>query len=139
MRDEPDAYLPEWMATHIAAISSAYLGQNKIPPDRIPGVMQRIKDGYLYAVRNDGAPAVNETQYAAVDPAESIHRDHLVCLDCGGKFKHLTTHIWTKHGLRPGDYRRKWRLPDDYPMSAPITRDKHRLKVASNTHFRSKS
>lgn len=135
---EQGAYLPEWMATHIAAIASSYLGQNRVPPDRIPGVMQRIKDGYLRAIRDEGAPALTEEQYAAVDPADSIQDDHLVCLECGKRFKHLTTHLMHAHGLRPDDYRRKWRLRDDYPMSAPATKRKHQRKVAGGVPIRGK-
>lgn len=136
MFEDQDKYLPEWMATHIAAIASSYLGTNKVTPDRIPGVLDRIKQGYLRAIRNEGAPALAEEQYAAVDPADSIQDDHLVCLECGAKLKHLTTHLMTNHGLRPDDYRRKWRLDDDYPMTAPASRRKHQLAAQKNLHSR---
>ena len=49
----------------------------------------------------------------------SIQPDHLVCLEDGLKYRSIKRHLRTVHGLSPGDYRAKWRLPDDYPMISP--------------------
>jgi predicted transcriptional regulator len=42
----------------------------------------------------------------------------LVSLEDGRKYKILTGHL-SARGLSPQEYRRKWGLPDDYPMVAP--------------------
>ncbi|HYG87629.1 MAG TPA: MucR family transcriptional regulator, partial [Azospirillum sp.] len=42
-----------------------------------------------------------------------------VCLECGKKNKMLKRHLASEHGLTPVEYRSKWGLPSDYPMTAP--------------------
>ena len=54
----------------------------------------------------------------AVNPKRSVHPDHIVCLEDGKKFKSMKRHL-TSHGLTPQQYRAKWGLPADYPMTAP--------------------
>ncbi len=51
--------------------------------------------------------------------AETVRNDRLVCLEDGREFKQLTRHLAKAHGLTPDQYRRKWKLPSDAPMSAP--------------------
>ena len=48
----------------------------------------------------------------------SITPDFLICLDDGKQFKSLRRHL-TSLGLTPAQYRQKWNLPSDYPMTAP--------------------
>ena len=55
----------------------------------------------------------------ATDPRRSVKADHIVYLECAGKFKSLKRHIGTAHGLTPQEYREKWKLARDYPMVAP--------------------
>jgi predicted transcriptional regulator len=50
---------------------------------------------------------------------ESVTLDYLVCLDEGRKLKVLKRYFRRKYSLSPDEYRRKWHLPDDYPMVAP--------------------
>ncbi len=58
----------------------------------------------------------------AQTPAEPIRRsvtpDYLICLEDGKKFKSLRRHLGGL-GLTPEEYRKKWKLPSDYPMVAP--------------------
>ena len=49
----------------------------------------------------------------------SIKEDYLVCLEDGRKFKSLKRHLKTQYNLTPDDYRKKWGLSHDYPMTAP--------------------
>ncbi|MDE2075388.1 MAG: MucR family transcriptional regulator, partial [Alphaproteobacteria bacterium] len=37
----------------------------------------------------------------------------------GCKLNMLKRHLWARHGLSPDDYRAKWGLLSDYPMTAP--------------------
>ena len=52
--------------------------------------------------------------------------DHIVCLEDGKKMKMLRRHLATDHGMTPEDYRAKWNLPKDYPMTAPAYAEKRR-------------
>lgn len=65
----------------------------------------------------------------AVPVADSIHPDHLVCLEDGRELKMLTRYLRTSFGLSPEQYRERWSLPPDYPMVAPDTAER-RLVIA---------
>lgn len=49
----------------------------------------------------------------------SISPDALLCLVCGEQYKTLKLHLSKSHGMTPVEYRRKFGLPNDYPMMAP--------------------
>jgi predicted transcriptional regulator len=49
---------------------------------------------------------------------KSVTPGFLICLDDGKKFKSLKRHL-ASHGMTPDQYRTKWSLPKDYPMTAP--------------------
>ena len=55
----------------------------------------------------------------AVPIEASIFPDYIISLEDGQKFRSLRRHLMAKYGMTPEDYRRKWRLPADYPMVAP--------------------
>jgi predicted transcriptional regulator len=58
-------------------------------------------------------------QKPAVPPSKSITEDYIICLEDGKRLKMLKRYLRTQYGLTPEDYRRKWKLPADYPMVAP--------------------
>ena len=45
--------------------------------------------------------------------------DSIICLEDGKPLKMLKRYIRTHFNLSPDEYRRKWGLPADYPMTAP--------------------
>lgn len=55
----------------------------------------------------------------AVPIGKSVFYDYIICLEDGQKRQLLKRYLWTVHGLTPDAYRRKWGLPDNYPMAAP--------------------
>ena len=60
-----------------------------------------------------------EVRTPAVSVRQSVRHDYVVCLDCGFKGKTLRRHINTRHGLNGDDYRRRWGLRSDHPLTAP--------------------
>jgi predicted transcriptional regulator len=60
-----------------------------------------------------------EPQKPAVPVKKSVTPEAIVCLECGRKMKSLKRHINTDHELTPEQYRAKWELPKEYPMTAP--------------------
>lgn len=54
----------------------------------------------------------------AVPQHLSVEHNRIFCLDCGVPTRTLSGHL-LGHGLSPEEYRRKWGLPEDYPMMAP--------------------
>jgi len=67
-----------------------------------------------------GRPSLpEEVRTPAVSARQSVRPDYVVCLDCGFKGKTLRRHINTRHGLNGDDYRRRWGLRSDHPLTAP--------------------
>ncbi|MEI4488410.1 MucR family transcriptional regulator [Frigidibacter sp. MR17.14] len=64
----------------------------------------------------------------AVAVERSIAADHLVCLESGERVVLLGSHLARRFGLTPAEYRRRWGLPESYPMVAPAY--EHRRHVA---------
>jgi hypothetical protein len=60
---------------------------------------------------------------------QSVHRDYVVCLDCGYRGKMLRRHISIRHGLNGDEYRRRWGLQRDHPLTAPAYSE-HRSTLA---------
>lgn len=57
----------------------------------------------------------------AVPIEESITPDqnYIICLEDGKKFKMMKRHLKSSYGMTPNDYRKRWGLPQDYPMVSP--------------------
>jgi len=100
-----------------AHIAAAYLHDNVVAPSEISGVIIDIYDT-LSGLGNPVA-AKAELQSPAVPVKKSVTPDAIICLDCGKSVKMLKRHLRTEHSLTPDEYRAKWSLPADYPMTAP--------------------
>ena len=55
---------------------------------------------------------------------KSVTSNHIVCLEDGKKFKMLKGHLKRHHNMTPKEYRARWGLPSDYPMTAPAYAEK---------------
>ena len=55
----------------------------------------------------------------AVSIEESVQDDFIICLEDGKRFKMMKRHLRETYGMSPDQYRNKWGLPSDYPMTAP--------------------
>lgn len=72
------------------------------------------------AVESSNDPnTVSEDLLPAVPVERSVNPDYIVCLEDGKRFKMLKRHLRNSYGMTPEEYRRKWGLPEDYPMVAP--------------------
>ena len=100
-----------------AHIVGAYVTKNPIPLGGIGELIESVSAS-LIALDGSAEPGVKEER-PAVNPKRSVKQDHIVCLECGKKFKSLRRHLNTGHGLSPDTYRSKWSLSADYPMVAP--------------------
>lgn len=124
---------------HVAEIVAAYVGNNTVAPDDVPGLVAQTHAA-LTGCANGEANAA-EPQEPAVPVAKSITDDYIICLEDGQKFKSLKRHLGTKYGMTPDEYRSKWGLPATYPMVAP-SYSKRRSQLAQKNglgHSRSKS
>jgi predicted transcriptional regulator len=101
-----------------ADIVSAYLSNNTVAPNEIPGLINQVHSALVRvsAGQSDGAL---EPLKPAVPVKKSVTPEYIVCLEDGKKFKSLKRHLRTQYAMTPEQYRDKWGLAPDYPMVAP--------------------
>ncbi|MEP0941482.1 MAG: MucR family transcriptional regulator [Rhizobiaceae bacterium] len=109
-------------------IVSAYVSNNPIAAAQLPELITAT-----FQTVNSLSAAPGAVEQEQKDPAVSIKKsirdDHLVCLECGKKFKSLKRHLMSHHGVTPDEYRTRWGLKSDYPMVAPAYAER-RSKLA---------
>jgi predicted transcriptional regulator len=97
-------------------IVAAYVRKNLIPTDQIAGLINSVHS----TLSGLGSEVVEEPPHVpAVSVRRSIRPDHIICIDCGYKGKMLKRHLQSRHGLSVVEYKRRWNLSPDYPMTAP--------------------
>jgi predicted transcriptional regulator len=101
----------------VAKIVSAYLRRHQVPPDQL-GTLISTVHRTLASLGNPATEAVVE-RTPAVSVRRSVHRDYVVCLDCGWRGQMLRRHLTTAHRLSVREYRARWNLPADHAMTAP--------------------
>lgn len=102
-------------------IVSAYVANNRMPWVELPKLIATI-NGTLTRLRSKqpSAPVKpQKPQMPAVPIEDSIHKEFIVCLEDGKRFRALKRHLNVHFGLTPDEYRAKWKLPANYPMVAP--------------------
>ena len=101
----------------VTKIIASYVSHHNIAPEQIPeliGSVHRTIDGLGKPVEPQGALV------PAVPLRRSVQRDAVICLECGWKGKMLRRHLSTRHGLTGELYLKRWSLPSDHPLTAPI-------------------
>jgi predicted transcriptional regulator len=100
-----------------ADIVSSHVGHNSVAAADLPRII-RLVYGALAASRQP-AQTIEEKREPKVLVRSALRPDAITCLECGAKMKMLKRHLGSYHGLSPADYRTRWGLPGDYPMTAP--------------------
>ena len=99
-----------------AMIVKSYVRQHRVRPDQISDLITSVNQ----ALGQLGQPVQpEEILTPAVSVRRSVHQDYVVCLDCGYRGKTLRRHISTRHGLNRDEYRKRWGLRSDHPVTAP--------------------
>jgi predicted transcriptional regulator len=76
-------------------------------------MQQAEQEGKSIDAASAPVEAVEESAPQTPEPAKSIQRNKVVCLECGAEFKQLTA-----HQLTPREYKRKWGFPLKQPLTA---------------------
>lgn len=100
-----------------AQIVAAHVANNTVSVEELPKLIDDVHRSLVSVA--EPAPQPKEGLTPAVPTKESITRERIACLECGSKHKMLRRHLGSAHGLTPGQYRDRWGLPSDYPMTAP--------------------
>lgn len=105
----------------VATVAAAYFENSHVTPQDIPGVIAQIAAS-LAAVGVAAEPAAPTSDAVPKPTAAQIRKsvtpDALISFEDGKSYKALKRHLTLK-GMTPADYRGKWGLPADYPMTAP--------------------
>ncbi len=109
--DKPTAELLE-LTTKIVA---AHVSHNAMPAAELPRLIATVHE----TLATLGPEEAASRPEPAVPIKQSVKPEYIVCLDDGKKLKMLKRHLRTTHELTPDDYRKRWGLPVDYPMTAP--------------------
>ena len=99
-----------------AKIVSAHVGANHVVAPNLPALIRSV---YECLIAFDAEEPVSVVLKPAVPVRKSVFPDYIVCLEDGQKLKVLKRHLQARYGLTPQDYREKWGLPNNYPMTAP--------------------
>lgn len=103
------------MINKTAEIVSAYLRRNQVPAGEVPALIQSVNQALAGLGK---APTVSVAPTPFVSIRASNRPDQLICLDCGFKAKMIKRHLTRAHNMTPKEYRTKWGLASDYPMTA---------------------
>jgi len=113
MPDEtPSASINRELASKITA---AYVRRNKVASDQLTTVILTVHQAF--AGLGKSVAEFDAQRIPAVPIRRSVHRDYVVCLECGWRV--LRRRFATAHGLGVGEYRARWNLPREHPMVAP--------------------
>jgi predicted transcriptional regulator len=117
------------MLRSVALIVSSWLANNTLPPDRTIEFIDAVSNTLRKQVGQfshdaaevalAAADTIGKAREPAVPVAESIKPHSIICLEDGEELRVLTRYIRRVYGLTPAEYRTRWGLPDDYPMTAP--------------------
>lgn len=102
--------------SQVAEIVRSYVAQNNIGVDQVAGLIATVHR--TLSGLGTGVPASVPLE-PAVPIRRSVQRDHVICLECGFRGQMIRRHINIAHGLDPAEYRVRWQLPTDYPLTAP--------------------
>jgi predicted transcriptional regulator len=100
----------------VTEVVAAKLSTSKTPSSEVAPLIQTIYQ-VLNELRINGTPA--ELPEPAVPIKRSVTPDYIVSLEDGRKFKSLKRYLRASYDMSPEQYRRRWGLPENYPMVAP--------------------
>jgi predicted transcriptional regulator len=126
-----DSVTPAKAAELTVEIVSAYVSNNTTAPADVAALISAVA-GQLSRIGTEPEPAEVEKFEPAVSVRRSVRPDHLVCLVCGQAQKMLRRHLAVQHELTPAEYRERFGLKTDYPMTAPnYARQRRDVALAS--------
>ncbi len=105
------------LITLTADIVAAHVTNNSVAVADLPSLIQNVHGALSNLGKSETAPETK--QEPAVSVRASVKPDYIVCLEDGKKLKMLKRHLKTAYNMSPDEYRERWGLPMDYPMTAP--------------------
>ena len=122
------------LVTLTAQITVAHVSRNDVPTTELPNLISIVHK----ALATAGKQIIIEKPKPAVSIKKSVTPERIICLECGSSQLMLKRHLRTTHELTPEQYRERWNLPGDYPLTAPSYSAK-RSKLAKSMGFGTKT
>jgi predicted transcriptional regulator len=121
----------ELAATLTSDVLCAYLSRNTVPVDDLPSLMTRVHAAMetMLARAPSADPRISKPTPEQI--RASITDDAITSFEDGKRYRTLKRHL-TRHGLTVAEYKAKWGLPDDYPVSAKSFSDLRSATARSN-------
>jgi predicted transcriptional regulator len=101
----------------VVRIVGSYVRHHQIEPGQLIGVILEV-DRALAGLRQIAPPAP-VPRHPAVPIWQSVRRKYVVCLECRFRSRTLRRHLRVQHGLGVDEYRARWDLPSNHPVTAP--------------------
>jgi predicted transcriptional regulator len=100
-----------------STIVAAYVRRNQLGFDQLGTLISTVHQ----AIAGLGKPVaeVSGKRTPAVPIRQSVHRDYVVCLECGWRGQMLRRHLATGHRSTVEQYRAQWKLPREHLMIVP--------------------
>ena len=100
----------------VSNIVAAYVSNHTVEVVDLTNFMKQVQQSLCNANSKPFLPAPG---LPAVPIEESITPDYVICLEDGRKMKMLKPHLKKAYNMTPEQYRERWELPANYPMTAP--------------------
>ena len=101
----------------VARIVGSYVRHHQIGPDQLIRLI--VKVHRALAGLGQAAPPAPALRQPAVPIRQSVRPEYVVCLECGFRSRMLRRHLRVQHGLGVDEYRVRWNLRSDHPVTAP--------------------
>jgi predicted transcriptional regulator len=101
----------------VARIVGSYARHHHIEPGQLVHLIGEVHR--VLSSLGQSAPSVAEPRRPAVPIRQSVRPEYVVCLECGSRSRMLRRHLRVQHGLGVDEYRDRWNLRSDHPVTAP--------------------
>ena len=102
----------------VAEIVRSYVAKNSVAADQLGNLIATVQRALSSLGKNEPAPAPAPLA-PAVPIRRSVQPDYVVCLECGFRGQILRRHLRVQHELSVAEYRARWNLSPDHPVTAP--------------------
>jgi predicted transcriptional regulator len=112
-------------------VVASYVAHNNLRPSEVPDFIAQTHAAIAaLTAAPEPEPAVEEAAPAEHQPAVTVRkslasREHIISLIDGKPYKTLKRHL-ARHGMTPAEYRQRYGLKADYPMTAPAYSEQRR-------------
>lgn len=107
-------------------IVRSFIDRNNVATGDIPELLRAVHSTLVTLDSPGEAPPASPEYTPATTARKSLaDPDHIISMIDGRPYKMLRRHLAT-NGLTPEEYRERYHLPADYPMTAPNYAEKRR-------------